>query len=222
MAAADSGSGAGGEIAGRTSSWCALWAAEGAEGREGEEGREGAEGREGEEGREGAEEGAEEGAARRAIEAAVERAAWLTGLSPAHAEECQVVTPPEPDSHPTPSSRPHPRASLHPPCTHPPPPRARWCTTRPARSTATTSTTSPLRTRASASAWARRHVQAKGHRGPPRAAEGPPRATEGALHMLHQCQRMARVAPGLGQPRPIRLASGAALVVSAPSGVLAT
>ena len=147
MAAADSGSGAGGEIAGRTSSWCALWAAEGAEGWEGEEGWE----------------GAEEGAARRAIEAAVERAAWLTGLSPAHAEECQVVTPAEPDSHPTPSSRPHPRASLHPPCTRAPPPRARWCTTRPARSTATTSTTSPLRTRASASAWARRHVQAKGH-----------------------------------------------------------
>ena len=89
-----------------------------------------------------------------------------------------MVTPPEPDSHPTPSSRPHPRASLHPPCTHPPPPRARWCTTRPARSTATTSTTSPLRTRASASAWARRHVQAKGRRGPPSAAkgrQGPPR-----------------------------------------------
>ena len=104
MVAADSGSGAGGEIAGRTSSWCALWATD-----EGEEGREGAE--------EGAAEGAEEGAARRAIEAAVERAAWLTGLSPAHAEECQVVTTPEPNSHPTPSS-PYTRAPAY---THPAP-----------------------------------------------------------------------------------------------------
>ena len=37
---------------------------------------------------------AAEGAARSAIHAAVERAAWLTGLSPEHAEECQVATTP--------------------------------------------------------------------------------------------------------------------------------
>ena len=167
MAAADSGSGAGGEIAGRTSSWCALWAAEGAEGREGEEGRE------------GAEEGAEEGAARRAIEAAVERAAWLTGLSPAHAEECQVVTPPEPDSHPTPSSRPHPRASLHPPCTHPPPPRApggalhaRPGVPRPRRLLLLCGHARP---RAHGRAAMSKPRGTEGRQGPPRAHRGPPR-----------------------------------------------
>ena len=91
MSAADSGSAAGGKVTGRTSSWCALWATH--EGEEGDEGKEGEEGKE-----EGvgavAECGAAaaEGAARSAIHAAVERAAWLTGLSPEHAEECQVAT----------------------------------------------------------------------------------------------------------------------------------
>ena len=93
MSAADSGSAAGGQVTGRTSSWCALWATD-----EGEEGDEGAEGAEGAEEGAGAVaecgEAAAEGAARRAIRAAVERAAWLTGLSPEHAEECQVVTTP--------------------------------------------------------------------------------------------------------------------------------
>ena len=145
----------------------------------------------------------------------VERAAWLTGLSPAHAEECQVVTPPEPDSHPTPSSRPTP-APQPTPSLHPPAALARQVV----HYTPGQEYRDHVDYFSSADARVRERMGAPPCRsqgppcrsqGPPRAAEahqGPPRAAKGALHMLPQCQRMARLAPALGEPRPIRLASG--------------
>jgi len=167
MSAADSGSAAGGRVTGRTSSWCALWATD--EDGEGEAGKKGAEGEAGEEEGAGAvaecgAAAAEGAAARRAIDAAVERAAWLTGLSPEHAEECQVMTTLSPQLQPHTQVYPYTRSltytlTLHPHLTH------RWYTTPLAKSTATTSTTSLPQTSGSSSEWARRHVESKAHQG---------------------------------------------------------